>query len=111
MEYVAKFNELSRFAPHQVATEEMKMGHFEQGLQRNIRSMIGGQTFENFQEMYQRAVKVTRVLEERNGRIELQTLGKEGNRGPRGETRSDLMLVDYRIKASDLWLGRAGLLA
>jgi len=32
MEYAAKFNELSRFAPHQVATEEMKMDHFEQGL-------------------------------------------------------------------------------
>ena len=28
MEYAAKFNELSRFAPHQVATEEMKMDHF-----------------------------------------------------------------------------------
>jgi len=52
MEYAAKFNELSRFTPHQVATEEMKMDHFEQGLQGSIRSMIAGQTFENFQEMY-----------------------------------------------------------
>jgi len=32
MEYAAKFNELSCFAPHQVATEEMKMDPFEQGL-------------------------------------------------------------------------------
>jgi len=29
MEYTAKFYELSRFAPHQVATREMKMDHFE----------------------------------------------------------------------------------
>ena len=29
VEYAAKFNELSRFAPNQVATEEMKMDHFE----------------------------------------------------------------------------------
>jgi len=40
MEYAAKFNELSRFAPHQVATEERKMDHFQQGLKGNIRSMI-----------------------------------------------------------------------
>ena len=32
MEYAAKFNELSRFAPNQVATEKMKMDYFEQGL-------------------------------------------------------------------------------
>jgi len=31
-EYTAKFNELSRFAPHQVNTEERKMDYFEQGL-------------------------------------------------------------------------------
>ena len=32
MEYATKFNELSRFAPHQVDTEERRMDHFEQGL-------------------------------------------------------------------------------
>jgi len=32
MEYAAKFNELSRFSLHQVATEERRMDHFEQGL-------------------------------------------------------------------------------
>ena len=64
MEYVARFNELSQFGPHKVATEEMKMDHFEQGLQRSIRSIIASQTFQNFQEMYQRTVKIARVLEE-----------------------------------------------
>jgi len=29
MEYAAKFNKLSRFAPNQVAIEEMRMDHFE----------------------------------------------------------------------------------
>ena len=29
MEYAVRFNELSHFAPHQVAIEEMKMDHFE----------------------------------------------------------------------------------
>jgi len=59
MEYVAKFNELSQFTPHQVTTEERKMDHFEQGLKGSISSAIAGETFENFQEMYQRAIKIT----------------------------------------------------
>ena len=53
-EYAAKFNELSRFALNQVATEEMKMDHFEQGLKGPIKKMIAGHVFMSFQEMYQR---------------------------------------------------------
>jgi len=76
MEYAAKFNELSRFAPHQVNIEERKMDHFEQGLKGNIRSMISGQTFQNFQEMYQRAVKIARLLEELENENRALNLGK-----------------------------------
>jgi len=36
MEYATKFNELSRFAPHQVDTEERRMDHFEQGLRGTL---------------------------------------------------------------------------
>jgi len=39
------------------------MDHFEQGLRGDIRSMIAGQTFENFHEMYQQAMKIARVLD------------------------------------------------
>ena len=42
MEYAAKFNELSRFAIHQVNTEERKMDHFEQGLRGDIKSVLAG---------------------------------------------------------------------
>ena len=52
MEYTVKFNELGHFARHQVATEEMKMDNFEQGLKGGIKSIIGGHPFNNFQEMY-----------------------------------------------------------
>ena len=48
MEYAAKFNELSHFGPHQVATKEMKMEHFEQGLKGSIKLIITGRSFENF---------------------------------------------------------------
>jgi len=64
MEYATKFNELSHFAPHQVDTEERRVDHFEQGLRGDIRTMIAGQTFETLHEMYQRSVKIARVLEE-----------------------------------------------
>ena len=58
MEYASKFNELIRFAPHQLSMEEIRMEHFEQGLKGNIKSMIAGQTFKNFEAMYQKAVKI-----------------------------------------------------
>jgi len=48
MQYAAKFNELNRFAPHQVAIEEMKIDYFEQGLKGSIKSMIAGHSFANF---------------------------------------------------------------
>jgi len=58
--YAAKFNELSHFAPNQVASEEMKMDHFEQGLKGPIKWMIAGHVFASFHEMYQRVVKIAR---------------------------------------------------
>jgi len=48
MEYAAKFNELSRFVPNQVANEEMKMDHFEQGLRGLIKRMIARHVFTSF---------------------------------------------------------------
>jgi len=63
-EYAAKFNELSRFAPDQVVTEEMKMDHFEQGIKGPIKQMIAGHVFTSFQEMHQRTVKISRVIAE-----------------------------------------------
>ena len=73
IEYAAKFNELSRFAPNQVATEEMKMDHFEQGLKGPIKRMIAGHVFTSFKEMYQWAVKIARVIAETE--VESQQLG------------------------------------
>jgi len=42
MEYTAKFNELSQFAPNHVATEEMRMKHSVQGLKGEIKQIIAG---------------------------------------------------------------------
>jgi len=64
MEYAAKFNKVSLFALHQLATNEMKMDHFEQGLKGSIKSTIAGHSFENFKKICQRVVKIARVVEE-----------------------------------------------
>jgi len=50
--------QLSRFTPNQVATNEMKMDHFEQGLKGSIKLMIAGHSFDSYQELYQQAVKI-----------------------------------------------------
>jgi len=42
----------------------------------DIRSMIVGQTFDNFHDMYQKAVKIARVLEESERESRVLTLGK-----------------------------------
>ena len=77
MEYASKFNELSKFTPHQVSTKKRRMDPFEQGLRGNINSMIAGQTFENFQDMYQRVVKIARVLEESKNESQALNLEKQ----------------------------------
>jgi len=52
------------------------MDHFEQGLKGNIRSMIAGHTFDHFQDMYQRAVKIARVLDESENESRALSQGK-----------------------------------
>jgi len=64
IEYLAKFNELSRFVPNQMATEEMRMDHFEKGLKGEVKQIIARYAYTNFQEMYQRAVKIIRIMNE-----------------------------------------------
>ena len=76
MEYTAKFNELSRFAPLQVATKERSIDHLEQGFRGNVKSVLPGQTFQTFQNIYQRAVKVARTLKATDQENRADTSGK-----------------------------------
>jgi len=45
-----------------VGTEETGMNHFEQELKEEVKQTIARRTYVNFQEMYQRAMKVACVL-------------------------------------------------
>jgi len=62
IECAVKFNELSRFAPNQVATEEMRIDHFEQGLRGKEKQIIAGYTYVSFQQMYQKAVNIACII-------------------------------------------------
>jgi len=45
-------------------TEEMRIGHFKQGLKGSVKKMVAGHAYANFQEMYYRHVKIDRVMDE-----------------------------------------------
>ena len=64
IEYTVKFNELGLFAPNQVATAEIRIDHFEQELRGEVKQIIAGYTYDNFQEMYQKAVKIVCIMNE-----------------------------------------------
>jgi hypothetical protein len=65
-EYVTKFTQLSRYAPHEVDTDEKKQKCFLNGLNDGLAYALEAQDFENFQVM----VKKTLVLENRRGVME-----------------------------------------
>ena len=52
------------------------MDHFKQGLKGPIKRMIAGHIFTSFQEMYQRAVKIARVIEETEAKSQQMSLAK-----------------------------------
>jgi hypothetical protein len=65
-EYVTKFTQLSRYAPHEVDTYEKKKECFLNGLNDGLAYALEARDFENFQGM----VKKTLVLENHRGVME-----------------------------------------
>ena len=60
------------------------MDHFEQGLRGPTKRMIAGHVFTSFQEMYQRTVKIARVIEETEAKgrrmgLAKRKFGQEGS--------------------------------
>jgi hypothetical protein len=60
-EYVTKFTQLSRYAPHEVNTDEKKQKCFLNGLNYGLAYALEARDFENFQGMINKAL----VLENR----------------------------------------------
>jgi hypothetical protein len=65
-EYVTKFTQLSRYAPHEVDTDEKKQEYFLNGLNNGLAYALEARDFENFQGM----VNKTLVLENRRDMME-----------------------------------------
>jgi hypothetical protein len=65
-EYVTKFTQLSRFAPHEVGTDQKKQECFLDGLNDGLAYALEARDFEKFQGMVNKAL----VLENRRGVIE-----------------------------------------
>jgi hypothetical protein len=65
-EYVTKFTQLSRDAPHEVNTDEKKQECFLNGLNGGLAYALEARDFENFQGMVNKAL----VLENRRGAME-----------------------------------------
>jgi hypothetical protein len=65
-EYVTKFTQLSRYAPHEVDTDEKKHECFLNGLNNGLAYALEARDFENFHGMVNKAL----VLENRRGVME-----------------------------------------
>jgi hypothetical protein len=65
-EYITKFTQLSRYAPHEVNIDEEKQECFLNGLNDGLPYALEARDFENFQGM----VNKTLVLENRRGVME-----------------------------------------
>jgi hypothetical protein len=70
-EYVTKFTHLSRYAPHEVDTDEKNQECFLNGLNDELAYALEAQDFENFQGMLNKALVLEnrRVLMERKRKL------------------------------------------
>ncbi|XP_024042657.1 uncharacterized protein LOC112099526 [Citrus clementina] len=76
LEYIQKFDELSQYAPHMVATEDLKKDHFMQGLHKDLAKdlKVAGVRDASFNDLIDQALVIEQVDEEK----------KEGKRKNKG---------------------------
>ncbi|KAF5469513.1 hypothetical protein F2P56_013578, partial [Juglans regia] len=72
-QYAWKFMELGRFAPHLIATEEMRAERFQEGLLPQIRRQVACLEIQNFQ----RLVNVASIAEREQGAVVGSPSGKK----------------------------------
>ncbi|XP_057808422.1 uncharacterized protein LOC131022897 [Salvia miltiorrhiza] len=61
-EYERKFNELGRFAPHLVDTEDKMIARFRKGLRTDIKGIMAAHVIEDFSDLVKRAEEVATAL-------------------------------------------------
>ena len=67
LEYIRKFDELSRYAPHMVATEDLKKDHFMQGLHKDLAKdlKVAGVRDASFNDLIDRALVIEKADEKK----------------------------------------------
>ncbi|GAB2254185.1 hypothetical protein Droror1_Dr00021994 [Drosera rotundifolia] len=90
IEYAAKFNQLSRFAPYLVNDETRRMRPFKQGLSWRYMETLSVMMFNSFQEMYEKALKESKLLGKK------KELASTAGRSPRLRRRLPSTTVDRR---------------
>lgn len=78
MEYGAKFTELSQFERHLVDIEQRKVDRFEDGLDIEICKGLSSQVFTKYQDIYQRAMRVEKILNESKAKTATTTKKSSG---------------------------------
>ena len=76
-EYLTRFNQLSRYAPRDVADEDDKLDRFINGLNDGLAYALEGRSFVNFQE----AVNTALILERRRGIMDRKRKDRQGTSG------------------------------
>ena len=68
LEYIQKFDELSRYAPHMVAMEDFKKDHFMQGLCKDLTKdlKVVGVRDASFNDLIDQALVIEQEDEEKN---------------------------------------------
>ena len=67
LEYIRKFDELSQYAPHMVATEDLKKDHFRQGLRKDLTKdlKVVGVRDASFNDLIDQALVIEQADEEK----------------------------------------------
>ncbi|XP_021841470.2 uncharacterized protein [Spinacia oleracea] len=91
LEYAVKFNELARFSPNLVTTDRQRMNRFEGGLNIEIRDRLSSSRISTFQELYDRAINVERIIKLRE-----ETYGKRKGNFEENQTNNKKQNVSYQ---------------
>nr|XP_017239887.1 PREDICTED: uncharacterized protein LOC108212676 [Daucus carota subsp. sativus] len=88
-EYLSKFLELSRFAPHQVNTEARKCQRFQEGLKPQIRERVSLLELEQFDKLVGKARIAEREYEARTQFFNNKKRGRETELSPKSGYKRD----------------------
>ncbi|XP_011622841.1 uncharacterized protein LOC105420536 [Amborella trichopoda] len=99
-QYVARFAELSRYAPHIINTEAQKAAKFESGLRPDIRGKVLSANLKSYAPLIDLALKIERDCKDHRskseGKMKVVPSGRFGKK-PRQFPRRDIRGRPYQL--------------